>query len=93
MEGRLPNEWEAPLDFGRVKSEAGLDAFSRLALFAGPLEYATGVDLLLEALPVALGRVPALRLGIVGDGSMYDSLQRRAHELGVGTRRALVGAP
>ena len=84
MEGRLPNEWEAPLDFNRAKSEAGLDAFSRLALFVGPLEHTTGVDLLLEALPVALGRVPSLRLGIVGDGAMMDWLQRRAHELGVG---------
>jgi glycogen(starch) synthase len=84
MEGRLPNEWEMPLDFGTVKAQSGLDMFSRLALFVGPLEYPTGVDLLVEALPVALGRAPALRLGIVGDGAMYESLQRRAHELGVG---------
>jgi len=91
MEGRLPNEWETPLDFGNTKSQAGLDAFSRLALFVGPLEYPTGVDLLLEALPIVLGRVPALRLGIVGDGAMYEALQRRAHELGVGQAVRLFG--
>jgi glycosyltransferase involved in cell wall biosynthesis len=91
MEGRMPDEWETPLDCAKVKSESGLEPWGRLLLFVGPLEYPTGVDLLIEALPVVLGRVPALRLGIVGDGPMYDALQRRAHELGAGHAVRLFG--
>ena len=53
MEGRLPNEWEAPLDFGQVKMGIGVGPLDRLILFVGPLEHAAGVDILLEALPVA----------------------------------------
>ena len=58
MEGRLPNEWEAPLDFGHVKMDIGFGPLDRLLLFVGPLEHAAGVDLLVEALPVLLQRAP-----------------------------------
>lgn len=84
MEGRVPNEWEAPLDFGHVKMRFGLGPLDRVLIFIGPLEHATGVDLLLEALPVALGRHGNVRLAVVGDGPMRGWLERRAHEVGVG---------
>jgi glycosyltransferase involved in cell wall biosynthesis len=83
MEGRLPNEWEAPLDSGQVKMGIGLGPLDRLILFAGPLEHASGVDLLLEALPVLLQRAPNLRIAFVGAGIMYGQLQHRAHQLGI----------
>jgi glycosyltransferase involved in cell wall biosynthesis len=84
MEGRLPNEWEAPLDVGRVKMRFGVGPVDRLLLFIGPLEHAAGVDLLVEALPTALRRHGNLRLAFVGNGPMRESLDRRANELGVG---------
>jgi glycosyltransferase involved in cell wall biosynthesis len=83
MEGRLPNEWEAPLDVGHVKMGFGVGPLDRLALFIGPLEHAAGVDILLEALPVLLRRWGNLRLAYVGNGPMRGQLERRAHELGV----------
>jgi glycosyltransferase involved in cell wall biosynthesis len=83
MEGRLPNEWEAPLDFGQVKMDIGLGPLDRLILFAGPLEHAAGVDLLLEALPVLMQRAPNLRVAFGGAGIMYGQLHHRAHQLGV----------
>ncbi|MFM7148968.1 MAG: glycosyltransferase family 4 protein, partial [Gemmataceae bacterium] len=83
MEGRLPNEWEAPLDFGHVKMERGLGPLDRLMIFVGPLEHAAGVDLLLEALNVLLRRWENLRLVYVGNGPMRGQLEGRSHELGV----------
>jgi glycosyltransferase involved in cell wall biosynthesis len=84
MEGRLPNEWEAPLDVGHVKMGFGIGPLDRVALFIGPLEHAAGVDILLEALPALLRRWGNLRLAYVGNGPMRGQLERRANELGVG---------
>jgi glycosyltransferase involved in cell wall biosynthesis len=83
MEGRMPNEWEAPLDLGQVKMRYGVGPVDRLLLFVGPLEHAAGVDLLIEALPTVLRRYGNLRLAYVGNGPMQGALERRTHELGV----------
>ncbi len=83
MEGRLPNEWEAPLDVGQVKMSFGISPLDRMILFIGPLEYAAGVDLILEAMPVLLRRWGNLRLAYIGNGPMRGQLERRAQELGV----------
>src|SRR5262249_48929363 len=48
MEGRMANEWECPLDFGRVKMDIGFGPLDRLLVFVGPLEHAAGPDILLE---------------------------------------------
>jgi hypothetical protein len=82
MEGRLPNEWECPLDYGEVKREIQVGPIDRLLLFVGPLEHAAGVDLLLEALPVLRQRYPGLHLAYAGAGPMHGQLQHRANELG-----------
>jgi glycogen(starch) synthase len=91
MEGRLPNEWEWPLDYGQVKKEMGLGPFDRLLLFVGPLEHAAGVDLLLEALPVLLQRMSNVRLVYVGGGNLYDHLRNRAGQMGVAHAVRLLG--
>jgi glycosyltransferase involved in cell wall biosynthesis len=91
LEGRMPNEWEAPIDYGRVKMEVGVGPLDRLILYVGPLEHGAGVDLLVEALPVLLRRAPSLRLAFVGLGGMYGALERRAGELGVGYAVRLLG--
>ena len=54
MEGRQPNEWDCPLDYGQVKREINFGPMDRLVLFIGPLEHAAGPDLLLDALPILL---------------------------------------
>lgn len=91
MEGRVPNEWEQSLDYGQIKGEIGVGPLDRLLLFMGPLEHAAGVDLLIEALPVALRRAGNLRVGFIGSGSMHGSLEHRAHQLGVAHAVRLLG--
>jgi glycosyltransferase involved in cell wall biosynthesis len=91
MEGRAPNEWECPLDYGQVKMGIGVGPLDRLILFVGPLEHAAGVDLLLEALPFLLQRWSNLRLAYIGLGDMYGQLQYRAHHLGVNHAVRLLG--
>jgi glycosyltransferase involved in cell wall biosynthesis len=91
MEARLPNEWQAPLDFGQVKMEIGVGPLDRLALFVGPLEHAAGPDLLLDALPVLLQRAGNLRLAFVGAGPLHSPLHDRADQLGVAHAVRLLG--
>jgi glycosyltransferase involved in cell wall biosynthesis len=91
MEGRPPSEWEQPLDYGQVKKEIHFGPLDRLLVYVGPLEHAAGVDLLVEALPVLLGRAPNLRLAFVGGGGMHGPLQGRAHQLGVAHAVRLLG--
>lgn len=91
MEGRLPNEWERPLDYGQVKGEIGVGPLDRLMLFIGPLEHAAGSDLIVEALPVLLQRWPNLRVALAGGGEQCGQLDRRAGELGVSYAVRLLG--
>lgn len=91
MEGRLANEWEAPLDTGHVKMAHGVGPLDRMILFIGPLEHAAGVDILLEALPVLLRRWGNLRMAFVGNGPMRGHLERHAHELGVAWAARFLG--
>jgi glycosyltransferase involved in cell wall biosynthesis len=91
MEGRLANEWECPLDYGRVKMDVGLGPLDRLLLFVGPLEHAAGVDILLEALPTLLHRAANVRLAYVGAGNLWGHLENRAHELRVAHAVRLLG--
>jgi glycosyltransferase involved in cell wall biosynthesis len=91
MEGRMPNEWECPIDTGRVKMEIGFGPFDRLVTFIGPMEYAAGPDLLLEALPVLLRRCSNLRLAFVGAGDMLGHIHYRAGELGISHAVRILG--
>jgi len=91
MEGRMPNQWEVPLDPGTVKKEIGLGPLDRLLVFVGPLEHAAGVDLLVEALPALLQRWPNLRLVCAGAGHLHGRLEQRARELGVAHTLRLLG--
>ncbi len=91
MEGRVPNEWEQPLDVGQIKMGAGFGPLDRMLLYVGPLEHAAGVDLLVESLPVLLRRWGNLRIAYVGLGPMHQPLMRRAGEMGVGHAVRLLG--
>jgi glycosyltransferase involved in cell wall biosynthesis len=70
-------------DCGQIKREINFGPTDRMIVFIGPLEHAAGPDLLLEAMPVALQRVPNLRVAFAGAGEMQHVLQHRAHQLGV----------
>jgi glycosyltransferase involved in cell wall biosynthesis len=91
MEGRMPNEWERPLDFGQVKMGIGFGPLDRLIVFVGPLEHAAGVDVLLEAMPTLLHRAGNVRLAFVGEGNLHGHVHDRAHQLGVAHAVRLLG--
>jgi glycosyltransferase involved in cell wall biosynthesis len=66
-----------------------LAAFARERPTAGciaVLRHQKGVDLLLEAAPSILRRLPAARLAVVGDGPLRPALEARAHDVGIGQR-------
>ncbi len=92
MEGRLPNEWEAPLDLGRVKMDVGFGPLDRMILFVGPLEHAAGVDLLVEAAP---DDAAAAMLAAPSPSSATAALQgicsTEAGQLGVAWAVSLLG--
>lgn len=91
MEGRLPNEWELPLDPGQVKMSIGFGPLDRLIVFVGPLEHAAGVDVLLDAMPTILHRAGNVRLAFVGEGNLHGQLHGRANQLGVAHAVRLLG--
>ena len=91
MEGRPPDEWEGPLDFGQVKMEVGIGPLDRMLLYVGPLEHAAGVDLMVEALPVVLQRMHNVRLAFAGAGNFAGALDSRAHQLRVAHAVRLLG--
>lgn len=64
----------------------------RRILYVGRLSRQKGADVLLEAFPRVLARVPAATLAIVGDGPAQASLRARAAALGVEHRVELLGA-
>jgi glycosyltransferase involved in cell wall biosynthesis len=90
-EGRAQDEWETPLDTGQVKSSVSIGPLDRMLMYVGPLEHSAGVDLLVEALPVVLHRVPNLRFAFVGAGPLAESLHSRAQQLGVAYAVRLLG--
>ncbi len=91
MEGRPPDEWEGPLDFGQVKMEVGIGPLDRMLLYVGPLEHAAGVDLMVEALPVVLQRMHNVRIAFAGAGNFAGALDSRAHQLRVAHAVRLLG--
>jgi glycosyltransferase involved in cell wall biosynthesis len=91
MEGRPPDQWTAPLDYGQAKMEVGIGPLDRMLLFVGPMEHSAGVDLLVEALPVVLQRVPNMRLAFAGAGHLAGLVGARAHQLGVAHAVRLLG--
>ena len=91
MEGRVPNEWECPLDYGQIKGEIGVGPLDRLMLLIGPLEHEAGCDLIIEALPVVLQRWHNLRVAFAGSGQQWEQLEHRAGELGVSHAVRLLG--
>ena len=60
-------------------------------VFMGHLLEKQGVQLVLEALPAIIARVPGARLKIIGGGSYREALERRASELGVAAHCRFMG--
>lgn len=91
MAGRPMDEWEVPFDAGRAKAEIGLAPSDRMLLFVGPLEWAAGPDLVVDALPTVVSRTAQARVVFVGCGPLRGELAERAHRIGVGHAVRLLG--
>lgn len=73
------------LDQGRVRDDKKL-------IFVGRLVEKKGVDYLIDAMRILLDSKLEIKLQIVGDGVLKDSLKRRAERLGVAKSIEFVGA-
>lgn len=82
--GSLPVEAGSAVEGERVEGEFRL-------LFVGRLAEVKDLPTLLRGFAGAVGRVPALRLWIVGDGPVRGELERMAAELGVRERVTFFG--
>ncbi|MGA5703656.1 glycosyltransferase family 4 protein [Peterkaempfera bronchialis] len=79
----------------RARHALGLDPHAPLAVCVGRLCRQKGQDVLLDAWPQVLRRVPDARLALVGDGPQRAALEQRAARLpagaGAGAAALLVG--
>jgi glycosyltransferase involved in cell wall biosynthesis len=73
-----PDEVAANTDPAPVRRRLGADDDTRLVLCAARLIAAKGVDVLLDAVPHVLARIPEARFVVVGDGPDREMLSRRA---------------
>lgn len=78
----LPSAADLPGACVAVQGPPGLEGAPLLA-YAGQLETADGIDLLLEALALLRRTRPALRLVVAGAGLRLDELEGRAAALGL----------
>jgi glycosyltransferase involved in cell wall biosynthesis len=89
--GTVPGRYSAPVDPGACKRRLGIHPFAPVILFVGRMEYQKGPDLLLDAIPAVLEERPDAVFLFVGQGSMRDHLERRAHEMGVAGSARFLG--
>lgn len=76
----------------RVRAELGLAPGEALLLAVGRLVRKKGFDVLLRALPRVLAECGPVRLALLGQGDLWEELQRLARELGVAERVWMPGA-
>ena len=62
-----------------------------MLLFVGPLEWAAGPDLIVDALTTVVPRTADVRMVFVGCGAMRDGIAERAQRSGVGHAVRLLG--
>ncbi len=83
---------EVDCDACPTRSELGIDESELVVGMVANLNRAVkGVSYLLEAVPLVLEAVPAVRFLILGRGKLEESLRARAAELGVQDRVIFVG--
>src|SRR2546425_227809 len=75
-----------------ARAALGLPPEARVVVGIGRLVPVKGFDVLVGSIPSVAGRVPALRVLLVGDGTERSRLEARARALGVEARLAIAGA-
>jgi len=77
---------------GAARAALGLPPDARVVVGIGRLVPVKGFDVLVGSIPEVAGRVPALRVLLVGDGPERSRLEARARLLGVEAHLAIAGA-
>lgn len=76
----------------RFKPVASIDARPLTIGFVGTMKPWHGVDVLLDAFKTMHEQYPNARLLLVGNGTEFERLQKRAVELGIGSHTVFTGA-
>lgn len=76
---------------GDVRRSLGINADSRVALFAGELSHAAGADILAEALLYVCGKDPRVSFVFAGDGPLRHELEQRVAQGGAWQRCRFLG--
>jgi len=77
-------------ELAKARSELGITSQDKVIAVVGRVAKEKSIDVLIDALPDLLKRVPAAKLLIVGDGPTRQDLQKQAQNLGV--ERAVIFA-
>ena len=80
-----------PGDRGEARRRLGLPAGQRIILFVGNLVAVKGIDVLLDACKRLGDRGEQFHCYLVGQGVLRTELERRATELGLGSRVTFIG--
>ncbi len=83
MHGSGPDAPGAATHSESARSKIGVSAGDRLVVFIGPLEHASGPDLVVESMGIVIRRHPGVRVAFVGYGGLAAWLPERARQLGV----------
>src|SRR5206468_3922508 len=75
-----------------ARARLGLPAAAFVVAGVGRLVPIKGFDLLVDALPALVARVPSAHVLLIGDGEERAALEARAAALGVGERLRITGA-
>jgi glycosyltransferase involved in cell wall biosynthesis len=78
-------------DGDAFRTEVGAEPDDVLAVFVGRLVPIKRVDILIDAMALASARKSRLRMVIVGDGELRDTLERQVSHLGLGQAVRFLG--
>jgi glycosyltransferase involved in cell wall biosynthesis len=74
-----------------IRKALGLSADAPTALFAGEISYASGADILVDALPTVCRDHPSAQFVFAGDGPLKWELETRASHAGISHRCRFLG--
>ncbi|MBF0478575.1 MAG: glycosyltransferase family 4 protein [Candidatus Omnitrophica bacterium] len=82
--GVNPTFYDVHVDAGGVKMRYSIAPMDPMVLFVGRMTQQKGPDILVEAIPMILRSYSNAKFVFAGDGNLRGSVERRAHQLGVG---------
>jgi len=83
--------FDASTDVARVRGDLEVGDRDPVVLFVGRMAWQKGPDLLVESMPGLLGHHARAKFVFAGDGEMRSELERRVHEMGLGSAARFAG--